>query len=83
MYKAIATGSLFALFAAGIIDSVNTSASATPFINDYKERLRKVAKANRSFQLPNALILKQAIPGQGMDYFLEKQVCLIKLQTDT
>lgn len=79
MYRTITTGSLLALFAIGIIDFVNTPAFATAPINDYKKQLRQVAKANRSFQLPNALILEQAIPGWGMEYFLEKSGLLDKI----
>ena len=71
MYRTITTGSLLALFAIGIIDFVNTSAFAFTSISDYKKQLRQVAKANRSFQLPNALILEQAILDQGMEYFLD------------
>ena len=79
MYRTIATGSLLALFAVGIIDFVNTPASATTPINDYKKQLRQVAKANRSFQLPNARILKQAMSDLGMEYFLEKTGMLYKI----
>ena len=79
MYGTITTGSLLALFAIGIIDFVNTSAFVMTPINDYEKQLRQVAKANRSFQLPNALILTQAISDCGMQYFLEKSDLLDKI----
>jgi hypothetical protein len=63
---------------------VGTTAPAlatTPPMNDYEKKLRQVAKVNRSFQLPNALILNQVLSGLGvsMEYFLEKSGLLDKI----
>ena len=47
--------------------------------DDYEKKLKQVAKENRSFQLPDALTLNQALSALGMDYFLENTGLIDKL----
>ncbi|OJW49643.1 MAG: hypothetical protein BGO67_03815 [Alphaproteobacteria bacterium 41-28] len=80
MHRIVITGSLLALLLASLIGTFIPASATTP-INDYERKLKQVAKANRSFQLPNALILNQILSGlgPGMEYFLEKSGLLNKI----
>lgn len=80
MHKIATAGSLLALLSVSLIGTSVLAYATTP-INDYERKLKQVAKANRSFQLPNALILNQVLSdlGPGMEYFLEKSGLLNKI----
>lgn len=77
MHRTIAMIFLFVLCLVGIVDIID----ATTLTNDYENKLRQIAKANRLLQLPNALILKQAISNSNLDmeYFIEKTGLIDKI----
>lgn len=77
MRRTITVVSLLA-FLVGVI-GLNACTSVTTPLNDYEKKLRQTTKENRSFQLPNAQILTEAISSPGMEYFLEKTGLIDKI----
>lgn len=82
MCRTLVRGSFLTLTAIGLVEVINTPVSAS--MNDYKKKLEQVAEMKRFFQLPDALVLSQALLNPALsrpdwEYFLEKTNLIDKL----